>query len=71
MRDRAKLLGALTVILLSSAGCSGAGPTEVSPSKDQQLRNSFSRALSPEEVAKLKGSGGAGPMAQPPKRNGQ
>jgi len=40
-------------------GCSGASNSDLPPDKDKELRNNFSRALTPEEVAKMNGGGPA------------
>ncbi|HEY0868068.1 MAG TPA: hypothetical protein VGE01_11850 [Fimbriimonas sp.] len=47
---------AVTALLV---GCSGDKTTELPPEKDKELRNSFDRALTPEEVAMMGQSKGA------------
>lgn len=55
MRLLATKFLALSILILA-VGCSAS--TEVSKEKDQELRSGFSRTMSPDEVAKLKGEEG-------------
>lgn len=52
------------VALLPVAGCSGSG--DLSKEQDDELRNNFTRKLTPEEIARL----GGGKPAAPPKKGG-
>lgn len=52
------------VVAMSLPGCSGGNTSEVSPAKDKEIRNNFSRALTPEEQARMGGGPSKGATPQ-------